>query len=186
RVIALSAFFFCVAAIALLTIAAPRRGEQAWGGFFGVICTLVGFAGLPLMPIVALLIRWDKEPTPGSYGEWPTIRGSLPRWLRWFETPDERWPGGLYEPAVRDVLTQYGRYVCCLYWYTRNSMHGLLPVFAMVRMETKPTAHDAPSTDNYYQWQAFGLRGGYGWRWKPQNVEGTSWAMVPYFTVRRA
>lgn len=163
-----------------------RKVNVALGALLGLLCTLAGCAGLLPMLVVPLFIRWDTQPTPGSYNEWPTIRGDLPWWMSWFSTPDERWPGGLYEGPVRDVFARYGRYVCCIYWYTRNSMHGLLPVFARAHCVTNGRPAADPDSLNYVQWKRWGLRGGYGWRWKPQNVAGSQWAEVPYFTIRRA
>ncbi|MDE1998020.1 MAG: hypothetical protein KGI52_03720 [Burkholderiales bacterium] len=162
------------------------NGGVMRGGVLGVLCTLAGVLGLPLMPAVALLISWDARETRGSRGKRATRHGDLPRWLRWFQTPDERWPGGLYEDEVLAVLTRYGRYVCCIYWYTRNSMHGLLPVFARAWQHTQPDPPVDPPSPDYVQWQRGGWRGGYGWRWKPQSVDRSTWAEVPYFTIRRA
>ena len=96
-------------------------------GFFCLVVSL--FA--PLLVFLALpLIRWDHELTNGSYGQWPTVRGDLPGWLRWLQTPDERLPGGLYEPTVRDLLDRRGRVVCSWYWLgLRNRAHGLQASF---------------------------------------------------------
>jgi hypothetical protein len=83
-----------------------------------------------LAPIVMLLavwfIKWDKEPTTGSWGLNPTIRGDLPYLLRWFQTPDERFPGGLYEPTVQKWLDTKGKRYCSYMWAgMRNQMMGL-------------------------------------------------------------
>jgi hypothetical protein len=162
------------------------------GLILGVLCTLAGIASMPLAPLVALFIRWDTQPTPGSYGEWPTVRGDLPRWLRCFQTPDERFPGGLYEPAVRHVLDFAGRYWCSVYWMTRNALMGLPHVFAVPVAEAWDGDADPPLPEGYtrYDWKGRWLKGGYGWktaRTAPRmpGVPGRIVA-IPFWTVRLA
>ncbi len=71
-------------------------------------------------------IKWDNTPTNGSYNQNPTIRGDLPYLLKWFQTPDERFPGGLYEPTVKNWLNTQGKYICSYKWAgLRNQLMGL-------------------------------------------------------------
>ena len=93
----------------------------------GLLLALVSFIVAPVGMLVAVFfIRWDATPTNGSYDQNPTIRGDLPYLLRWFRTPDERFPGGLYEPTVQGWLDKYGKYVCSYLWAgIRNQMMGL-------------------------------------------------------------
>ena len=86
----------------------------------------------PLFVLLALpFAKWDDAETPGSYGLWPTVRGDLPGWARWLETPDERLPGGLYEPTLRDMLATHGKFITSLYWLgLRNRAHGFAALFA--------------------------------------------------------
>ena len=112
---------------------------------------LLGIAGFVVAPVVMLgavfLIRWDANVTNGSYGQDPTIRGDLPTWLRWFQTPDERFPGGLYEPAISRMLQQRGRLFTSYIWAGwRNQMMGLA---AAVGKETTDYIPDSP----YGFWQ---------------------------------
>lgn len=59
------------------------------------------------------------------YG-YTTLRGDLPDWLYWLSTPDERLPGGLYEPAHKAVFDKWGKVVASWYWLgVRNRMMGL-------------------------------------------------------------
>lgn len=93
----------------------------------GLLLALVGiFIAPPVMFFARYLIKWDKEPSNGSYGQNPTIRGDLPKCLRWFQTPDERFPGGLYEPTVQKWLDTKGRTYCSYKWAGwRNQLMGL-------------------------------------------------------------
>ena len=93
----------------------------------GLLLAIVSFIVAPFAMILAVFfIKWDKEPTNGSYNQNPTIRGDLPYLLKWFQTPDERFPGGLYEPAVQSWLDKHGKLVCSWYWAgIRNQMMGL-------------------------------------------------------------
>ena len=93
----------------------------------GLLLALVSLIVAPIGMLVAVwFIKWDDTPTNGSYNQNPTIRGDLPYLLRWFRTPDERFPGGLYEPTVQGWLDKYGKYVCSYLWAgIRNQMMGL-------------------------------------------------------------
>jgi hypothetical protein len=96
-------------------IAAPLKG------------LLVGILSLtaPIWVLLALpFIKWDKTQST-LYGI-PTFRGDLPNWLYWLSTPDERLPGGLYEPAHKEVFDKWGKWVASWYWLgVRNRMMGL-------------------------------------------------------------
>jgi hypothetical protein len=52
-------------------------------------------------------------------------RYPLPRWLRWFDTPDEYLPGGLYEQRVVNDLRSHGPYVTTVKWLSANRLYGL-------------------------------------------------------------
>lgn len=87
--------------------------------------------GWALTFIACLFIKWDKTATPDSKGSNPTIRGDLPKWLSWLATPDERFPGGTYEPTVLEKLKKYGKFLTSWYWITwRNAGHGYRKKFA--------------------------------------------------------
>ena len=101
---------------------------------------------VPLLVALALpFARWDDEPSIDSNGQGLTIRGDLPTWAAWLATPDERLPGGTYEPAVAGVLARYGRWVCSWYWIgVRNQLHGLSAVFGV------PVVSPWPVEPGYY------------------------------------
>lgn len=96
--------------------------------------TLMSLLVAPLLMIPAMfLIKWDKEPSGGGDGAYVTTRGNLPWWLSWFETPDERLPGGLYEHAVQQwfefgdrIHLGFGKYLASYHWLgLRNRAMGL-------------------------------------------------------------
>lgn len=85
----------------------------------GFIITVLNLV-CPILVLFAIpFARWDKEPTaniPGREIQPAIIRGDLPKWLSWFSTPDERLPGGLYEPTVKKIYDKYGKWVTSWYW----------------------------------------------------------------------
>lgn len=98
----------------------------AWPALSSPIGWAVALGQSLLVPLAVGLARWDQAPTAGSWGTHPTIRGDVPRALRWLQTIDERLPGGLYEPTVERLLQRAGRHGAALYWIGwRNRAHGL-------------------------------------------------------------
>jgi hypothetical protein len=85
----------------------------------------------PIMVLLALpFAKWDETASVDSNGKVPTIRGDLPGWAAWLGTPNERLPGGTYEPAVASVMARYGRFACAWYWLgLRNPLYGLSAAF---------------------------------------------------------
>lgn len=84
------------------------------------------------MLLLVWLIRWDDHPTPAAdpYDPSVTVRGDLPRLFRWAQTMDQRYPGGLYEPAIMAALGNggYWRRLWTSYLWTghRNRAQGLV------------------------------------------------------------
>jgi hypothetical protein len=103
----------------------------------GLMLALISFVVAPIGMLFAVwFIRWDDAPSLGSYPDDltildnMTIRGDLPKWLSWFQTPDERFPGGMYEPAVHAMLLSRGKIVTSWYWAGyRNQMMGMAAYF---------------------------------------------------------
>jgi hypothetical protein len=123
------------------------------GPLKGLAVLLFGLLTAPVVMLFAVwLIKWDKEPTPGSYGLHSTIRGDLPAWLRWYQTPDERFPGGLYEHDVKAWLERYGKYVCSYLWAgTRNVGFGLAAYWG------KPATTWTPEQQGFWERPEDGL-----------------------------
>jgi len=144
----------------------------------------------PFLVLLALpFIRWDATPGPDRSGNHFAIRGDLPRWLAWLSTPDERLPGGLYEPTVLSIHKRFGRFFCAWYWLgVRNRVHGLAALAGV------PTVDYWPPEPGYYQrgqlwWLRHPLWGGRlafkaGYR-SYKLLDGTFLA-VPVFTLTKA
>lgn len=93
---------------------------------FALASSAFGLLAPVLVPAALLFARWDRNPSTDSHGECLTIRGDLPDWASWLSTPDERLPGGTYEPAVAAVFARRGRFWCSWYWLgIRNRGLGL-------------------------------------------------------------
>jgi hypothetical protein len=97
----------------------------------GLLLALVSLVVAPVGMLFAVwFIKWDTEPSAGSYADDPTVpkivRGDLPWWLSWFSTPDERCPCNSFEPAMMGMLETYGK-TFTTYWNLgwRNQMMGL-------------------------------------------------------------
>ena len=142
-----------------------------------------------LAPIALLFAKWDDKPSADSNGQHPeVIRGDLPAWAWFLETPNERLPGGTYEPTVADILARRGPFLCSWYWLgIRNRMQGLAASFGL------PTAMPWPPEPGYYDngalwWLRYPLLGSHyqfkaGWR--TYGVKG-QWLAVPCCTITRA
>lgn len=152
----------------------------------GLLLALVSLIVAPVGMLFAVwFIKWDDTPTNGSYNQNPTIRGDLPYLLRWFQTPDERFPGGLYEPTVQGWLDSYGKWVCSYLWAgTRNQMMGLAASLG------KPATDYIPEGNGY--WERDDI-----WRyslslgpvrivagWQVYRRLGDSFLAVPVFTLK--
>jgi hypothetical protein len=108
----------------------------------GLIIMLINL----LAPVLALLalpfIRWDDVPTtqPQRTGiPVTTIMGDLPMWLRWLQTPDQRFPGDLAILEVGNLFARRGKWVTAWVWMgLRNPLMGLAAWLG------KPTSNYAP------------------------------------------
>lgn len=108
---------------------------------------LFGLVGVPTMPLVLLgsvcllavplavcfagpVLRTDnfRVAEDESGQEIHVDRRALPRWLWWFQTPDEMLPGALYEKAVI-VWLGIGWHYCAIRWLWRNAGYGLAWAF---------------------------------------------------------
>lgn len=155
---------------------------QPWAALAVVLVAPVG-------TLIALpFARWDAEPSLDSNGKGLTIRGDLPAWAWWLQTPDERLPGGTYEPAVAVVLERHGRFLCSWYWLGfRNILQGLAAMFGVPVLTPWPLAPGFYTTGALW-WLRWGLPGNFlqlkaGWR--TYHERGTFMA-VPCLTVTKA
>lgn len=134
--------------------------------------------------IAVLFSKWDDEPTPDSMGQYPTIRGDLPGWAWWLATPNERLPGGTYEPTVLEWLKAWGPFWCSWYWLAvRNRQQGLAAWFSVpTSMPWDPTKVYQERGSLWFlrypilgRWQAK-----LGWR---TYQIGGEWRAVPCVTI---
>jgi hypothetical protein len=109
-----------------------------------IFCTFVGFFAPIYMLFFAFLIKWDKEKTYADnstgaddvYDPSFIIRGDLPEVLRWAQTIDCRFPGGVYEKRVKKQLGNnpgfWRRYWTSYMWAGHsNRAHGLASKFSI-------------------------------------------------------
>jgi hypothetical protein len=160
--------------------------RHVWPPLAGLFLFPLRLACIVLVPLVLVFARWDKAPTTDRTG-WTTIRGDLPSWLSWFSTPDERLPGGLYEPTVEAMLRRRGRFITSWYWLgARNQLHGLGMWLGM------QTTDYAPESDGYWSrgevwrrtWTIGVVRVIVGWQ-VYKLLDGRFWA-YPALTVKWA
>lgn len=89
----------------------------------GLLLTLVAFFLSPILMLISLpFIKWDRAKQEDD----TILRGSLPSFLSFLETPDQRLPGDLTIPSVKDIFDKYGKYITSWYWLgIRNQMMTL-------------------------------------------------------------
>ncbi|SDO75758.1 hypothetical protein SAMN05216303_102278 [Rhodoferax sp. OV413] len=142
-----------------------------------------------LVPIGLLFARWDSKPTLDQNGLHLAVRGDLPACFAWLNTPDERLPGGLYEPNVETIYQRYGRFLCSWYWLgLRNRGHGFAAQFGL------PTSAYWPGEPGYYQrgglwWLRYPLAGGrlqFKAGYRIYKLLDSSFLAVPVFTITKA
>lgn len=145
-----------------------------------------------LAPFVVLMAlpfaKWDDHPTADSNGAYSTIRGDLPAWAWWFTTPNERLPGGTYEPTVLDVLNKHGRFWCSWYWLgVRNRMQGLAASFGVpVVMPWSPEPGYYESGALWWlRYPLFGNKFQLKAGWRTYGIRG-KWIAIPCCTITRA
>lgn len=113
-----------------------NRALTVLQGVFLLLASVLVFLLPPLTLMAVLLARWDKHPTPGTFDAVSVIRGDVPRWLIWLQTNDERLPGGLHEPTVKQKYDRYGKVICSWYWIgVRNRAHGLRRLLSLPSTE---------------------------------------------------
>lgn len=105
-----------------------KQGKKLfWQSVLIKACPLVWIVTL----IAVLSAKWDKMESLDSQGQYPYKRGDLPDWAIGFQTPDERLPGGTYEPTVQKRLEKFGKVITSWMWITwRNAGHGFRMKYA--------------------------------------------------------
>lgn len=96
----------------------------------GIIILLLNLITPILCLFVLPFIKWDEHPSlhPARTAGLPVtaIWGDLPKYLRWFQTPDQRFPGDLNIPEIRAMQESKGKYYTSYIWMAfRNPLMGL-------------------------------------------------------------
>lgn len=147
------------------------------------------------------VVVWDTVATPFQimsdgepFGEPLQVRrGDLPAEYADYATPDERLPGGLYEPTVLRKYVLDGREAAAWYWLgLRNRAHGYAMQFAKPAtrywtseegLQTQGEGDDAIWLERKLLW--FGLERLRGYRVYSKDGGATFWA-TPVWTIKRA
>lgn len=197
---------YILTTLLVLTVLMYIGGKCTWIPFLGLVCALFGGIVAPIAMLAAVwFIRWDKEPSHGTYGDTdPTvaaydniIRGDLPSWLSWFSTPDERFPGGMYELTVRELYQKnadkwWGKYLCSYVWAgLRNQGMGF------ARALGKPAIGFVPdqvvgfwerTDDDVWLYSKY-LNAAHTWQfvcgWQITHLPDNSFLAVPLFTIKK-
>lgn len=144
----------------------------------------------PLLVLLALpFIRWDADLSLDPSGNDPARRGDLPRWLAWLGTPDERLPGGLYEPAVRSIYQRWGGVVCAWYWLgLRNTMHGFAAAFGLPASEGWADGFGLQRRGRLWwiRWPLLNGRLAFKGGYRIYTLLDGSYLAVPVFTITKA
>ena len=148
---------------------------------------------VPLAPLFRRYVRTDRIEVwgEGGRGEMIVERYRLPRWLAWYETPDELLPGGMYEPTVRGWYQSAGPYACSVLWLLRNRLYGLAWRFGRPAGGYLDPIPGAVATrgDLWRWWRSVGpivLQAGWKVHRKTYSAhwaDGPLWA-VPFVSVR--
>lgn len=126
--------------------------------------------------------QWNGEVAGlGETGEnYPFPSVVLPRWLAWFDTPDEPGPFPAYEPAIMAIYVRWGWWVTVWWnWSFRNIAHGWLYPFRRVW-----PLEDVPRNEQLRQVKC-GI--GYGWKayrdWRAEAVAPHGEVAPRYYVV---
>ena len=154
----------------------------------GLLCALVGLLAPVYMLVLVFFIKKDAVATKSGSTDDSSyiIRGDLPRWARWAQTMDCRFPGGMYEDSVRESYSK-GFLWCSYVWAgLRNRAQGLAYALG------KPAVDFLPSYIGFFKrefdsvWQRHVNLGfvtlTLGWE-VYRLRDGSFWA-VPIFTGR--
>jgi hypothetical protein len=146
-----------------------------------VLLEVVGWSAFVLAPIAVLFARLDAEPSVGGWADDLTLpttrRATLPWGFRWLDAPDDRLPGGMYEPDVRRWLATYGWRVCSVLWLWRNRAFGLAWVFG----RDVATEAEAPWR---IDWTWRFLRGTLGWKVYRKGLYSKPLIAIPAVSIR--
>ena len=137
-------------------------------------------------------IKWDDTPSAGGDGgEYSiTTRGDMRIFKDVYQTPDERFPGGLNEPTVVKWLESYGKWACSFLWAgERNVAMGLAKLLGKETHEYTPETSGFWANGDVWRYSLHlgAIRIVVGWQvYGNVKIDDrvTFWA-VPLFTIKR-
>lgn len=87
--------------------------------------------------------------------------GTLPKWAKVFDTPNQNLPGDTTIPAVASCLNKRGRYWCSAYWLIgRNRMQGFAFLFAKPLQSPWPLEPGSYTQEPNLWWMRKSIFGG--------------------------
>jgi hypothetical protein len=164
---------------------------------------LIAFLNIPiarlLAPIYMLVlvwfIKWEDTPRSGQGADdlYLTIRGYLPKPLRFAQTIDCPYPGGMYEITVKERLEAHGKLWCSYVWSGWRNPMGISGFFqkpaenpnSLIGVQSGNTLEFSRYSDGYWKVQKnfknFMIQ--YGWEiYKVSDSE--EYIMIPHLTAR--
>lgn len=161
-----------------------------------ILIEIFGLLTIPFLPLIAILgykyntyVRTSNIKTED--GELLLVpRWFLPKWLWWFQTPDELMPGAMYEPTVVNWL-KFGQIYTATLWMLRNRVYGLSWTFGRPASGyLDPVNGKVVTAENLWRFSTtFGpFYFGCGWKVHRKDFDahwqtGPFWA-IPFITIR--
>lgn len=150
----------------------------------GFFCSFVGLFAPIYMLVLVFFIKKDSvatksgSPDDDSY----LIRGDLPSWASWAQTMDCRFPGGMYEPSVKEAYSK--GFLWCSYMWAglNNRAQGLAHSMGKPALNFIPPYEGLFKRESDEVWQRHFWKLTFGWE-VYRLSDGTFWA-VPLFTGR--
>jgi hypothetical protein len=149
--------------------------------FTALFLEIFGWSAFVVAPFAILFAYEEGYVSVGGWADDPKAikvrRVTLPPYFEWYDSPDDRLPGGMYEPQVLGWYQKYGWRVCSVLWMWRNRMFGLAWKFGR---EAKSYS-DVPWRKD---WTFGPLRGMVGWKVYRKGLYSTPLWAVPAISIR--
>ena len=122
--------------------------------FIGFFQSAIGLLAPFYMLLLVWFIKWDSvatyvngsTDTPDPSDDSLIVRGDLPEFLKWAQTMDMRFPGGMYEPTVKSMYGNgsYLRKMFVSYYWAghRNRAQGLAMMLGKPAADWIPNQFD--------------------------------------------
>ncbi|MEX8520026.1 MAG: hypothetical protein AB3X44_16065 [Leptothrix sp. (in: b-proteobacteria)] len=150
------------------------------------VCTAIflevfGWTALVMAPIAILFAHEEDYVSVGGWADDPKAikvkRVTLPAIFAWYDAPDDRLPGGMYEAEVLGWYQRYGWRVCSVLWMWRNRAFGLAWKFG----REARSYSDVPWR---FDFENRLLRGMVGWKVYRKGLNSMPLWAVPSISIR--